>query len=386
MEEKRLKIAMFIDTYFPMIDGVAMVVDNFAKRIQKYADVTVFCPQVDKNFIDEYNYKVVRCKAIKFFFYDYVVPCPKLDKKFKKYLKENKFDIVHINSPFALGKIGVKYAKKNNIPVVATLHSQYKQDLKKALKLNFLTKFFLASLMKVFNSCDECWGVNEGIRKLYVEEYGLTTKNKVRRNACDFLPFEDKIGARKYLEETYGVKENEKIFLFVGRINFIKNIPFIIDALSILNEKNYPFKMIFIGNGADKPALEKLIEEKGLSDKVVLAGEVKDRKLLEKIYSGGDLFLFPSLYDANSLVQIEAASQGLPTLFIREAKTASSCTENVNAFMSDNDAKKYAEKIESIFEDEQLYKEVSKNAQTQLYVKWDDCAEELLDDYKRFIK
>ena len=51
MEDKRLKIAMFVDTYFPMIDGVAMVVDNFAKRIQKYADVTVFCPKIDKNFV-----------------------------------------------------------------------------------------------------------------------------------------------------------------------------------------------------------------------------------------------------------------------------------------------------------------------------------------------
>ena len=40
--DKRLKIAMVIDTYFPMIDGVVMVVDNYAKRLQKYADVTVF--------------------------------------------------------------------------------------------------------------------------------------------------------------------------------------------------------------------------------------------------------------------------------------------------------------------------------------------------------
>ena len=40
--KNRLKIALFIDTYFPMIDGVVMVVDNYAKRLQEYADVTVF--------------------------------------------------------------------------------------------------------------------------------------------------------------------------------------------------------------------------------------------------------------------------------------------------------------------------------------------------------
>ena len=48
MEEKRLKVALCIDTYFPMIDGVVMVVDNYAKRLAEFADVTVFCPAIDK--------------------------------------------------------------------------------------------------------------------------------------------------------------------------------------------------------------------------------------------------------------------------------------------------------------------------------------------------
>ena len=98
-----------------------------------------------------------------------------------------------------------------------------------------------------------------------------------------------------------------------------------------------------------------------------------------------DRFLFPSLYDANSLVQIEAASQALPTLFIREAKTASSCIENQNAFMSDNDYIKYAQKIISIFEDKDLYQRVSANAQNELYVTWDDSIKALLADYERII-
>ena len=35
---KRLKVGYFIDTFFPMVDGVIMGVDNYAKRMQKYAD------------------------------------------------------------------------------------------------------------------------------------------------------------------------------------------------------------------------------------------------------------------------------------------------------------------------------------------------------------
>lgn len=382
---KKQKIAIFIDTYFPMIDGVVMVVDNYAKRLQQHADVTVFCPTVDKHFKDENNYKVVRCKSFKPFFLDYVAPMPQFDKKFKKYLNKEHFDIVHIHSPFAIGAMGVRYAKRKNIPVVGTLHSQYRQDIKKFAKLNLLTDIILASFMKTFNKCDECWAVNEGMRQLYLNEYGLTGKNKVKSNASDFFPVKDKALVRHEIRQKYGISDNEKLLLFVGRINFIKNIPFIIKALSHLKQQDFPFKMIFVGKGSDTDALNKLIKENHLEDNVILAGEIKDRHQLEKMYSASDLFLFPSLYDANSLVQIEAASQALPTLFIREAKTASSCIEDQNAFMSDNDHIKYAQKIISIFENEELYQKVSLNAQNELYINWDDSIEGLLEDYERLI-
>lgn len=384
--DKRLKIAMVIDTYFPMIDGVVMVVDNYAKKLQEYADVTVFCPMVDKRFQDNYNYKVVRCKSFKPFFLDYVAPIPMLDNKFKKYLKQEQFDIVHIHSPFTVGSMAVNIAKRKNIPVVATLHSQYKQDLKKYIKLNWLTDLVLAFQMKVFNNCDECWAVNEGMRRLYIDEYKLKAKNKVKNNACDLLPVKDKALAREEVRQKFEVLDNEKLFLFVGRINFIKNIPFIIKALSHLKEQGFAFKMLFVGDGSDTDALNKLIREHHLEDSVVLVGEVRNRHELEKLYAASDLFLFPSLYDANSLVQIEASSQALPTLFIREAKTASSCIEDRNAFMTDNDYVKYAQKIISIFENQDLYQNVSVNAQNELYVTWDDSIKALLTDYERIIE
>ena len=144
--------------------------------------------------------------------------------------------------------------------------------------------------------------------------------------------------------------------------------------------------MLFVGKGQDEAAMIKLAKELGVEENIVLCGQIKDRLTLEKVYRGSDLFLFPSLYDANSLVQIEAASQALPTLFIREAKTASSCQEDVNAFMCDNNAELYAKKIVEIFENKALYEQVSRNAQEQLYVRWDDCIEGLLQDYNRLIE
>lgn len=383
--EKRLRIALIIDTYFPMIDGVVMVVDSYARRLQEHADVTVFCPTVDKHFRDDYPYRVVRCKSFKPFFLDYVAPTPRLDRAFCRTLREMDFDIVHIHSPFAIASLGVRYAKRCGIPVVATLHSQYRQDIKKSVKWGFLTDRVLAHLMKTFNRCDECFAVNRGMLELYQSEYGLTAPAGVKHNASDFLPVADRAAARARVRERFGAKEGERLFLFVGRINFIKNIPFILDALAILHARGFAFRMVFVGGGSDSDALRARAKELGLEEHVTLAGEIRDRHELEEVYAASDLFLFPSLYDANSLVQIEAASQGLPTLFIREAKTASSCIEDHNAFMSANDPTAYADRIERIFEDEELYTKVSKNAQSELYTTWDDSVRELLVDYERIL-
>ena len=66
-----------------------------------------------------------------------------------------------------------------------------------------------------------------------------------------------------------------------------------------------------------------------------------------------DLFLFPSLYDASSIVQIEAASQHTPTLFLKEAATTATVTNNVNGFLEENDVNKYVS-----FENEEVVNEM----------------------------
>ena len=86
--EKKIKIGLFIDTYFPMVDGVIMVVDNYARRLAKIADVTVFAPRIPKKEYDDTKlpYKVVRCKSIPLSFVDYALPLPGFDKKWHQSL------------------------------------------------------------------------------------------------------------------------------------------------------------------------------------------------------------------------------------------------------------------------------------------------------------
>lgn len=387
-ETNKITIGLFIDTFFPMIDGVTMVVDNYAKRLTKYANVIVFAPEYPKAQYDDskFLYKVVRCKSVKMPIIDYSLPMPKIDKKFMHELNNTKLDIVHIHSPFTIGKIGVEYAKKNNVPAIATMHSQYKKDFLRAVKFEPLANLLTKVIIRQYNKCDECWAVNSEIAKIYYEEYKYKKLPKVMGNATDMKLVENMEQAKKLINEKYNISPDEKVFLFVGRINNLKNVFLIANSLKILKEKYNPkFKMLFVGSGQDEDELKSIIDKNNMNQDIIMCGKISDRELLANIYARADLFLFPSLYDASSIVQIEAASQKTPTLFVEGAATTATITENVNGFISQNNEEDFAEKINEIINNKALYDNVCENVYKDIYINWDSQVSKVFDSYMEII-
>ena len=386
--DDKITIGLFIDTFFPMIDGVIQVVDNYAKRLSKYANVIVFTTETPGIKYDDskFNYKVVRCKALKLPILDYSLPTPKLDRKFKEELKNTKLDIVHIHSTFPIAKMGIKYAKKNNIPLIGTMHSQYKKDFLRAVKIEALANFLTGITIKRYNKCDECWAVNNEVGRIFYNDYHYKTLPRTMNNATDMKKVEDIEKAKDTINEKHGILPDEKVFLFIGRINKLKNVFLIANSLKILKEKaNFKFKMLFVGQGQDEEKLREIIKENKMENEIIMCGRVEDRDLLAAYYARADLFLFPSLYDASSLVQIEAASQKTPTLFLEGAATADTIKENINGYISKNGEEEYANKIIEIMNNEELYKSICENAYKDVYVNWDDKVKEVYDLYLKFI-
>lgn len=386
---KKITVGLFNDSFFPITDGVIMVVDNYARRLSKFCNVIVFVPNYLFSKFDDTTlpYKVVRCYSLDVPFLDYSLPIPKLDYKFIRNLNKYKLDIVHIHSPFSLGVAGLKYAKRHHIPCIATMHSQFKQDFKRALKSEMLANKFTYRLMKVYNKCDLCFAVNKEVARIYFEEYHYKTMPRVLLNATDMEPIENNNKTYKGLDKKYNIKWNVKVFLFVGRLNILKNILFIVDSLSVLKKKkpSLKFKMLFVGVGQDEDKLKERIKELNLEKEVLLVGKIEDRIELASIYKRADLFLFPSVYDASSLVQIEAASQKTPGVFLKNTATSSTITDNVNGFLSDETIGAYSDKIIEVMENKELYKKVSNNAYYDLYRTWDKAVEEIYEIYKDLI-
>lgn len=379
-----IKVGLFLDTYFPMVDGVINVVHNYALRLAADGDfdVTVFVPKHGKKYVDDFPYKTVRCKSVRFPILDYRLPKPRRDAAFKKALKESNLDIVHIHSPFMVGEMGVDYAKKHGIPAIATMHSQFEKDFYKATRSKLITKLLLKKVMKVFNRCDEFYGVSAAVSQLFLR-YGARHLPLVLSNGTDMTPLENREAGIAAINEKFSLPADMPVFIFVGRITTLKNVFFLADALSRLKDKNY--KMLFVGDGKELPALKKHVSGLGLDGNVMFLGKITDRETIKALFCRSKLFLFPSMYDANSLVQNEAASQSIPTVFMEGAVTASAVTDGVNGFIAPATAEGYAAKIETVLSDEALYKAVADGAKRDLYRTWDDAVEELKCEYRRLV-
>ena len=386
-QNKRLKIGIFMDSFYPAIDGVVLVVDNLARALSKFNDVTVVVPYTESSIDDASRpYKVIRISSVHLPKTEYRLGNyqPKISKCYHQLIDE-KFDIIHIHSPFTVGKLGLNVARKLKIPCIATMHTRFDFELRKYISSERIVQKIVDLYIKVYNKCNKCIAVNHAMIDVF-KDYGYKYEPVVIYNGTDLKPLKNKKENIANVNKLYNLKEDETVLLFVGRITEIKNIFFILDALKLLKEDGYNFKMIYVGNGPDFKQLKAKVKEYKMQDVIILADIIEDRNLLSAIYTRAKLFLFPSIFDASSLVQIEAAVNETPGLFIEGSVTADTVVNNVSGFTSKYDVKEYKNRIIEILENEELLNEVSKNAKSMLGNSWDTIAKETYNLYLEEIK
>ncbi len=384
---KKLKIGMFMDSWYPDINGVIIVMENLMRNMKDYADITLVVPKTGSEKDDDnYFVKVIRVDSIPLLNTGYNLGMVDLEYlKYKKLFKDIDFDIIHIHSPFSLGRLGIRIAKEKHIPVIATMHTRWEFEFKKYLKSSLIANVCVNHLIKSYNKCNSCIALNNALVKVY-KDYGYKGKVNIIHNGTDLEIVKDKEKSLDKINKMFNIKKDEVVFLFVGRIISIKNIFFILDVLKELKERGKSFKMIYVGDGPDFDSLSKKVKEYNMTDEVILAGKILDRELLKEIYFRANLFIFPSLFDSSSLVQIEAASQETPTIFVEGSVTSDTVEDNINGFKEKEDVTLFADRIENIMNDKKLYNEVKKTARKDLAQTWDVIAKETYDYYLKVIE
>ena len=385
--KKRLKIGIFMDNFYPSIDGVVVVIDNLASMLAKFNDVTIVVPNTESHNEDyKRPYDVIRITSVKMPLTEYKVGLPraKMTKEYKKLIKKD-FDIVHIHSPFTMGKLGLKLARQMNIPCICTVHTRFDLEVAKMVKSKAITKGVMKSIIKTFNDCDNCIVVNDPVID-DIKSFGYKNKATIIYNGTDLEPLKEKEKYIKMINKLYDLKEKDRVLVFVGRITSVKNIFFLLKSLKLLKEDGVKYKMLFVGSGPDEKKLKSKIKSYKLQDCVQMTGRISDRILLSAIYARADLLLFPSLMDTSSLVRIEAAVNETPGLFIDNSMVGVTIQDNINGFLSPLDETKYKDRIKEIINNKKLLKKVSKKAQETLGKSWKTIADETYEEYLKTIE
>jgi glycosyltransferase involved in cell wall biosynthesis len=227
----------------------------------------------------------------------------------------------HFHYPFPTGELSLLLARKlraegaggdagraGAIPaVVMSYHSDFvgEAGLKRLLSApySWLTRAALGAADAVLAASPQLAGRSRFLpafsRKVRLVPYGIDTSALAPTQVC--------LAEAAALRARYG----GPLALFVGRLVPYKGADVLLRALSVVPD----LRLIIVGEGPLRSALEALAGSLGIADRVVFAGALADR-VLAAHYRAADMFVLPSVTsnEAFGLVQLEAHACGLPVI------------------------------------------------------------------------
>ena len=328
-------IGQFCEVYPPHIDGVGMVVRSYAEELSKTQEACYYIAprNSEKRFPNSVDsFPVIKFASVSLPKEAYRIGLPRLDLTFQKDLKRIHFDIVHAHTPFIAANEALRVAKERKIPLVATLHSKYYDDILQKTHSEMIAKAVIGRVVAFYDKCDEVWTVSDASADV-LRSYGYRGNVIVMENGTNlwYPTREDALAAEMHFNLGHG-----EVFLFVGQQNFKKNLGNIMEAAAIYKKTHRNFKLVFVGQGPDTDKILAKSNALGLEDHMVFTGHISDREILKGLYARADLFLFPSLYDTAGLVVREAAAAGTPSLLIENSCAAEGITDGENGFLCKN--------------------------------------------------
>jgi glycosyltransferase involved in cell wall biosynthesis len=173
-------------------------------------------------------------------------------------------------------------------------------------------------------------------------------------------------------------KQIIKKILFVGRLNPVKGVQYLIQAMKIVHDKMPDTRLILVGEGIERERLEVLSIQLGIQQYVQFIGEVPHEKV-QTIMQRADIFVLPSLSEGFPNVLLEAMACGLPVIASRVGGIPDIITNEINGYLVEiKDVDDMANKILLLLSDDGLRKKISDNNQhlVKKYA-WDNVIFEL---------
>lgn len=300
-----MKIAVLTDCYLPAINGVVTSITQQLEALRRLGhEVDLYCPSYSEPSPHEAH--TFRLWARPFLFHkreQFTLPWP---PRVLQRLWQQPYDVLHLQTPFSVGMIGLTAAALRRIPRVFhhhTLWEEYVDYLPIPKKLSSAASVSLCRGLA--NTCQGVVTPSEEVRQRFAEQ-GVKTPISVIPTGIDATLFRD--GTPRPESEP-----NTEIILYIGRLAFEKSPEVLLRVYQKIHQARPQTRFWWVGDGPARAALEKQAQEQGMSEVCRFFGFVPRHELKDFVASAC-LFMFTSLTETQGLVLLEAQAGGLPVV------------------------------------------------------------------------
>jgi glycosyltransferase involved in cell wall biosynthesis len=274
------------------------------------------------------------------------------------------FDLVHVHTPFVAHYAGVRFARRQRIPVLATYHTFFEEYLHHYVPL--LPRAIGRAVARRFtrSQCAELAAViapSEPMRTL-LEEYGVRTRTAVIPTGLPPDRYVEGSGAR--FRAQYGLSPERPLLLYVGRVAHEKNIEFLLQMFVEVRRSRPDALLVIAGEGPARESLRERTVALGVAQDVVFVGYLERSRALADCYAAADVFVFASRTETQGLVLLEALAQGRPVVSTAYLGTASVLQPNCGAHVAPEKTDVFADAVLHIIDDPPRAAQLSAQART----------------------
>jgi len=364
------KLLIFIDTLKPMVDGVSMFLDNTVGTLSQKYDVTIIAPRYSTEPYENTN--LITFPLRKLPNLDYGLP--KNNRKIiKREVKKCDFILNHESlSPHTASFFGLLYARKYKKPFFTYVHSIDFELSSEVIKIpNFVKK-----IEKTFLQIYARWFLNNETATIV----SFPTIEKILKEIKVKGSFETvPIGITDIFrpgKSKYSLQD--KIVIgFVGRISREKGLDVLLDVYLQLRKKYHNLFLLIVGDGPLRNSIE------GHED-VKITGFVSHQEVAD-YYRAMDIFVLPSLTEANSLSTLEALKSGTCCVTSEVGAIGDYLKDGFNGYFIHNKEELYTV-LEKLIQDEKLRKTAGINAAKSVAeLTWDNTTNKLIQVFNKYL-
>ncbi|MCH8206037.1 MAG: glycosyltransferase [Chloroflexi bacterium] len=291
------------------------------------------------------------------------------------------YDLIHSHY-WLSGRVGMVLSSQWNVPHISTFHTLARAKLR-ARAGESEPELRLRVEENVMRSVDAIVVSTDQEKQDVVRLYRVALHNvRVVPAGVDAELFHpaDATEARRALGLTEG-----KIVLYVGRIEPLKGLDILINALALMEDTS-DTRLVIVGGKPGEDAeitrLESLVWDLDLEEMVTFTGAVSQAALPD-YYNAADVFVLPSYHESFGLVALEAMACGTPVAASRVAGLTSFIKEGVTGYLIPwHCAEPFAQRIEMLLSNASLRRTMGEASRARaLEMTWARTADRMLDVY-----